>query len=135
MQALRAASLDDLMEVEDFGEKTATSLRHGLDNGPTLIDDVLQYVVVVAPATSGVLTGKTFCFTGGFPQGKEHWQKLVEAAGGKCSSSVSKKVNFVVVGTDAGSKERKADELGIKKLSLAKLRTMLPGGLTCCRLN
>jgi len=127
IDALRVAKIEDLLEIENFGEKTAQTLRQGLDNSVAMIDDVLQHVAVVAPTTGGVLSGQTFVFTGGFPNGKEHWMKLVEGAGGKCSSSVSKKVNFVVVGTDAGSKEQKADELGVKKLTLAELQRMLPG--------
>ena len=127
IDALRAASDADLLEIENFGDKTVETLRAGLDNSKAMIDDVLQHVAVTAPVTGGVLGDLTFVFTGGFPEGKEHWMKLVEQAGGKCSSSVSKKVNFVVVGTDAGSKEQKADELGVKKLTLTELQGMLPG--------
>jgi DNA ligase (NAD+) len=126
IDALRKAKVDDLTDIENFGEKTIQTLLDGLDNHAAVIDDVVKYVEVESPITGGVLAGQTFCFTGGFPNGKEHWMKLVEQAGGKCASSVSKKVNFVVVGADAGSKEQKADELGIKKLSLADLQGMLP---------
>ena len=123
--ALRNASDSDLLEIDNFGQKTVDTLRSGLDNFGSMIDDVLRYVSVAVPASGGLLEGQTFVFTGGFPQGKEHWMKLVEEAGGKCSSSVSKKVNFVVVGSDAGSKEVKADQLGIKKLTFDEMQKML----------
>ncbi len=126
IDALRAAKDDDLLEIDNFGAKTVETLRQGLDNSAVMIDDVLRYVAVSIPTVGGILSGQTFVFTGGFPNGKEHWMELVAQAGGTCSSSVSKKVNFVVVGVDAGSKEQKADELGIKKLTLAELQGMLP---------
>lgn len=125
MDAMRKATEAELLDIDNFGDTTVKTLKAGLDNNAAVIDDVLQYVAVEAPKVGGVLSGQTFVFTGGFPNGKEHWMKLVENAGGKCSSSVSKKINFVVVGSDAGSKEQKADELNVKKLTLSELQGML----------
>ncbi len=68
------------------------------------------------------LAGKTFVLTGTLPTLKRsEAKKLIETAGGKVSSSVSSKTDYVVVGNDAGSKLEKAQQLGIVQLSEAQL--------------
>lgn len=72
------------------------------------------------------LSGKTFVITGTLPTLKRDEAKvLIQKAGGKISSSVSSKTDYVVVGEDAGSKLEKARELGITQLSEAELRSLL----------
>jgi DNA ligase (NAD+) len=122
--AIRKASVKDLSEVDGIGEKSAEVINLFFEENSGLLDRLLKHVELELPKT-GKLSQFTFCFTGGFDQGKSHWEKAVENLGGKVSSSVSKKVNYVVVGTDAGSKEQKADDLGIKKLTLDDLKKML----------
>jgi DNA ligase (NAD+) len=122
--AIRKASTDDLSEVDGIGEKSAEGIVDFFKHNADLVDRLLKHIELELPKT-GKLSQSTFCFTGGFPEGKAYWEKKVEDLGGKVSSSVSKKINYVVVGTDAGSKERKADELGIKKLSLDDLKKIL----------
>ena len=75
---------------------------------------------------SGLLTGKTFALTGTLPTLKRDEAKsLIQNAGGKVTSSVSSKTDFVVVGKDAGSKLEKAKNLGVKHLSERELLDML----------
>ena len=121
---IRTATVQQLEDVEEVGEKTAQILYDWFRRHGGLVNDLLRHVEPVLPKT-GKLTGKTFVFTGGFPEGKDHWQKAVEDLGGKCGGSVSKKTDYVVVGTDAGSKQQKAQELGIPQLSLDDLKRML----------
>jgi len=72
------------------------------------------------------IIGKVFVLTGTLPGLKrEQAKELIENAGGKVSSSVSKKTDFVLAGADAGSKLKKAEELGIKILSEDEFRKML----------
>ena len=72
------------------------------------------------------IIGKVFVLTGTLPGLKrEQAKELIENAGGKVSSSVSKKTDFVLAGADAGSKLKKAEELGIKILSADEFRKML----------
>lgn len=124
LDRIRAASVDQLTEVPDVGLATAGEVYYFFkENGP-LVDELLKHVEP-EPEKQGSLTGKTFCFTGGFPNGKQHWEKEVEDRGGKVTSSVSKKVDIVVVGTDAGSKEQKAKDLGITMIDLDGLKQML----------
>jgi len=83
--------------------------------------------VVKAPLgpASGIFVGKTFVLTGTLPtMTREEATAKIEAAGGRVSGSVSKKTDFVVAGTEAGSKLTKAQELGVKILDEAEFRAM-----------
>ena len=85
---------------------------------------MLEFVEAEAPKT-GSLTGVTFCFSGGFEEGKRHWEEAVEKRGGKCTGSVSKKTNYLVAGPGSGSKSAKAEKLGIPIIDVAELEEML----------
>lgn len=78
-----------------------------------------------AAATPKPLLGKTFVITGTLPTlSRDQAKDMVEAAGGKVAGSVSKKTDYVVAGTDAGSKLIKAQELGVAVIDEAHLLTL-----------
>ena len=123
LDALMAASLDELTEVPDVGAVTAQSI-HGWFAQPQaqhMIRRLREAGVnfesrrVVSDAR---FAGMTFVLTGALSKfTREEATEKIELLGGKASGSVSKKTSFVVVGENAGSKERKARELGIPILS------------------
>ena len=120
------ANVDVLVSIPDVGEKTAKSIVKYLAEHSVDLDTLMQFVEIEKPS-EGNLSGKQFVFTGGFLGGKKKWQEIVQSQGGKIGSSVSKKTDFVVVGTDAGSKEAKAKSLGIPMLSLEELEKIING--------
>ena len=86
----------------------------------------ISFEPVKKSRASTPLSGKTFVLTGGLSSlTREEAKNLIAAAGGKVSSSVSKKTDFVVVGAEPGSKLDKARELGIKILSEEEFTEML----------
>jgi DNA ligase (NAD+) len=75
---------------------------------------------------SDKLAGKTFVFTGTLTnRTREEAEAIVQQHGGKVSGSVSKKTNYVVVGTDPGSKYDKAKELGVTILSESEFEKLV----------
>jgi DNA ligase (NAD+) len=75
---------------------------------------------------TGPFVGKTFVLTGALPNlTREQATKLVEGAGGKVASSVSKKTDYVVAGESPGTKLARAQELGVAVLDEAGLRALL----------
>jgi DNA ligase (NAD+) len=121
----------DLMEVEGIGPEVAASVHQffGDKKNRESIDRLRKAGVrVIEPKAKekGKLAGKTFVFTGalkGFERDKA--RNLVESLGGMTASTVSKKVDFVVVGEDPGSKFDKGKELGIKTLTEEEFKKMV----------
>ncbi|MPN32233.1 DNA ligase [bioreactor metagenome] len=131
LAALRGADLEALVGVPDIGEITARSLLDWLSSpqGVDLMDALAEAGVNTLSTLEpqgDALMGKTFVLTGELSSlsRKEAGEKI-EALGGKVSSSVSKKTDFVVAGEAAGSKLKKAQELGIALLDEAEFLQLL----------
>ena len=133
LDALLAASEDDLLHVPDVGPIVAHSIHRFLaepHNRQVLAD--LQAAGVHWPQGPGepqhaqALAGLTVVITGTLPTlGRDAAKALLEAAGAKVAGSVSKKTSFVVAGADAGSKLAKAQELGVPVLDEAAMLARL----------
>jgi len=89
-----------------------------------MIENLLEHVELELPKT-GKLSGKSFCFSGGFEGGKRKWELLVEDEGGVIKSSVGKTTTYLVEGDNAGSKVAKANSLGVEILTIDNLEGML----------
>ncbi|MEO0409184.1 MAG: BRCT domain-containing protein, partial [Cyanobacteria bacterium P01_A01_bin.135] len=77
-------------------------------------------------STEGVLKGKTVVITGTLPTlSREEAKAKIQAAGGKVTSAISGKTDYLLVGADAGSKLAKAEKLGVAQLSEAALLNLL----------
>lgn len=116
--ALRAATYNDLVAIDDVGEITANSILGTFADehaGPEI--DLLASLVKPEPEVKvlgGPLAGKTLVATGTFPTlSRTEAKALIEKMGGKTSDSVSKKTFAVIAGEDAGSKLTKARDLEI----------------------
>ena len=123
MDALMSASEEELTEVEDIGAVTAASIASWFrqEQSYHMIERLRQAGVNFESKrtiTDTRFAGKTFVLTGALSKfTREEATEKIELFGGKASGSVSKKTSFVIVGENAGSKERKARELGIPILS------------------
>ncbi len=124
-------SEEDLMEVEGIGPEVAASVHQFFRDkkNKESIDRLRRAGLnVVEPKgrEKGRLAGKTFVFTGTLRSfQRDEARNLVESLGGMTASTVSKKVDFVVVGEDPGSKFDKARELGIKTLKEEEFKKMV----------
>ena len=123
LDALMGASVDQLMQIPDVGEITAMSIREWFSQEQSIkMIERLRNAGVNFSSTRIMndlrFAGKTFVLTGALSKfTRDEATERIESFGGKVSGSVSKKTSFVVVGENAGSKERKARELGITILS------------------
>ena len=130
LDALAAATDDELLRVEGFGEKTAAAVRAWFADPVNrhLVHESQAAGVQPTPpaAASSALSGKTFVLTGTLPTlSREEATAKIEAAGGKVSGSVSKKTHYVVAGEEAGSKLEKAKTLGVAMIDEAELLRLL----------
>ncbi|MEM7313363.1 MAG: helix-hairpin-helix domain-containing protein, partial [Planctomycetota bacterium] len=125
LDKIRAASVEELEAVDDVGEKTAIAIHDYLKDHSSEIDRLLQYVEPEVPKSGGKLDGKKFCFSGGFPEGKKHWEAWVEERGGTCTGSVSKKTDYLVAGPGSGSKSEKAKKLEIPIITTDELQKLV----------
>jgi len=124
---IRSATVEELQQVDDVGEKTAVAIHEYLQQHATDIDRLLEYVEPELPQSGGTLAGQRFCFSGGFPEGKKHWEQLVESLGGVCTGSVSKKTDYLVAGPGSGSKSEKAKQLEIPVIDTDQLQELING--------
>ena len=123
MDALEQATLEELTAVNDVGEITARSILTWLESPQSrhLIARLRQAGVNMTAAEQGSdqrFAGMTFVLTGGLEQfTRDQAAAMIEDRGGKSAGSVSKKTTYVVAGEGAGSKLKKALDLGIHVLT------------------
>lgn len=128
LEKIKAATQEELVEVEGFGEIIAHSISTYFQQEEhlRLLEDALQYLRIRQPekAEEGAespLSGLTFVVTGDLEQfaNRKELQALIEKGGGKVTGSVTKKTNFLINNDihSASSKNKKAAELGIPILS------------------
>src|SRR5579863_4218545 len=133
MDALAAASEDELLGVRDIGKEVAHSIREYFDEPRNLkaVKRLIKILDVKAPAEAegrGALRDKTFVLTGSLESmTREEAERKIMAAGGRVTSSVSRKTDFVVAGAEPGSKLKKAHDLGVRVLDEKGLVSVLAG--------
>jgi DNA ligase (NAD+) len=117
------AQEEDLLTIEEVGPKVAHEILHWLhqevnkNEVQSLIDCGIFFEKLSLSAKSGKLNNQTYLITGTLPVKRDEAQSLIEENGGKIVSSVSKKLNYLIVGEDPGSKVEKAQSLGLRILS------------------
>ena len=123
LENLQQAGIEDLTCVDEIGDITAKSILDWFSNPQSqhLIQRLRDAGVNMTAAEQGQdqrFAGKTFVLTGTLERfTRSEATEMIEARGGKASGSVSKKTTYVVAGEAAGSKLKKAQELGIPVLT------------------
>ena len=129
--ALAAATEEELTAIDDVGAITARCLRQWLESPQS--QDLIARLKAAGVnmecrdlPTGDALSGKTFVLTGTLSAlGRKEAEEAIARLGGKASGSVSKKTSYVVAGEEAGSKLRRAQELGIPVLTETEFLAMI----------
>jgi DNA ligase (NAD+) len=132
MDRIMGASVEELAQVPDVGPVVAASIHtffaqpHNREVIEQLRACGITWEEGEARVISGPMVGKTVVLTGTLPTlSRDEAKEMLEAAGAKVTGSVSKKTDFVVAGTEAGTKLTKAQGLGITILDESGLLSML----------
>ena len=122
-------SLEDLMSIESFAEKSATDFMTSLKDKIPLIDELIDcgFEFSVEETRHTKISGQKICITGALTEKRNVIEDLIRAGGGIIVSSVSKNTNLLVTNeTDpTSSKFKKALELKLKIISEAELMKLL----------
>ncbi|MBK8093782.1 MAG: NAD-dependent DNA ligase LigA [Verrucomicrobiaceae bacterium] len=131
LDAIAAASIQELQSCPDIGEVVAVSL-HAWFRDPDnlsllqrLRDAGLNFTQKAVQAASDRLAGTTWVITGTLSQERETIADTIRSHGGKVSGSVSGKTTYLLAGEEAGSKLDKATKLGVKIITEADFRSMI----------
>jgi DNA ligase (NAD+) len=136
LEPIVRASSEELEAVEGVGPTIAESVSRFFadEENRAEVARLRELGVRFAPVKQvlsnqeGTLSGKTFVLTGTLPDlTREQAKARIEAAGGRVTSSVSKKTSYLVAGDDPGSKLRKAKELGVEILDAGAFEKLLLG--------
>jgi DNA ligase (NAD+) len=134
IDALLAATPEEILATQGVGPKMADTIHEQLadERMRALIEDLraqgVSFELEGPPPGEGPLAGKTFVLTGTLPDlTREQASERIVSAGGRVTSSVSKKTDYVVAGENAGSKLAKAETLGVAVLDEPGLLELLDG--------
>ena len=135
IDAVSGADKEMLLSVQDIGEISAEGIYNFFhDEGNMILLARLKklglnFAREENEVQGSALSGLTFCITGTLEgMSRSEAEALIESNGGKPVSSVSKKTSYLLMGADAGSKERKARELGVPIISLDELKDLIAKG-------
>jgi DNA ligase (NAD+) len=134
LEAIKRASREEIAALYGVGDVVADSVVAWFANPlhqKTLAELMVQLTIEqqdVAPSVV-VLQGKTFVLTGTLAtMSRDEAKDMIRTLGGTVSSSVSKKTDYVVVGTEPGSKATEAEKLGVPMLTEADFKKMISNG-------
>jgi len=122
------ASEDDLLAIDGFGEEMVKSYLEFVSVNRDKVLRLLKFLTLEMPEDiikQTPFTGKTVVLTGTMSRPREEIKEMLENMGAKVTNSVSRKTDFVIYGTDAGSKLKKAEQLGVATLTEDEMQELL----------
>ena len=130
LENLKRATKEELLKIDGIGEEIAESVVSFFKEEKNLktIEKLLSYGVHFVDENKeekSKIAGKSFVFTGTLSKPREYFKELVEKKGGIVRNSVSKNLDYLVVGENPGSKLRKAEQLGVKIIGEKELMELL----------
>lgn len=133
LEDLYYVKMQKLIQIPQIGEKTARTIEQFFNNEENIkaIEELKRLGLTIEnPDYMGKektlpLKGLTFVITGTLPKPRHEVQEMIEKAGGKVSSSVSRATNYLIVGEEPGSKLAKARQLGVKTISYEEFLKLL----------
>jgi DNA ligase (NAD+) len=131
LDAVMKASAEELQEVNEVGPRIAESISEFFsdEHNRQLVNDLRKAGLTLTgqkKEKGTKLAGKTFVLTGTLARySRDDAKKMIEDAGGRVSGSVSKKTDYVVAGSDAGSKLDKARELGVAVIGEEEMESLV----------
>ncbi len=131
IEKIMKADKSDFLEIDEIGPEIAKNISNFFDEKKNIkeIKDLKKQGLEIKPQQSGGrLEGKRFVFTGALDDyTRSEAKELVEKEGGEASSSVSEKIDYVVVGDEPGSKLDEAKELDLKIIKEQKFKKLISG--------
>jgi DNA ligase (NAD+) len=136
IKILHETSYDELEKIDEIGPVIAESLKEFLDRDTNRqeIDRLLKREILMEeqgdpPESGGPFEGQQFVLTGTLTRfTREEAKEKIQSLGGRVTATISKKTDYVVAGTSAGSKLEKAQQLGIPVLDEEALQKLMEGG-------
>ena len=125
---LRSASFEDLMQLDSIGEVVAKNIIEFFKDDPIGIDELLAQIEIENYIASGDshLDGIKIVITGSFSEfSRDELKDIIKSKGGIPSSSISTNTNYLLYGEKAGSKYKKAIELGVELIDETKIKNFL----------
>ncbi len=129
LENLKKATREDLLSIDGIGEEISDSVVSFFSESRNIetIDKLLSYGIHFenGKKEQSKVSGKSFVFTGTLAKPREHFKELVEKKGGIVRNSVSKNLDYLVVGENPGSKLSKAKKFGVKIINEEELLKLL----------
>lgn len=133
LEDLYYVKMQKLIQIPQIGEKTARTIEQFFNNEENIkaIEELKRLGLTIEnpdymeKEKTLPLKGLTFVITGTLPKPRHEVQEMIEKAGGKVSSSVSRATNYLIVGEEPGSKLAKARQLGVKTISYEEFLKLL----------
>jgi DNA ligase (NAD+) len=123
-----SSEIKDFISIPGIADITAGNIVKGIEDNRDLIENLRKHIEIIdiqPKKVGGCLNGKSFLITGTLSKPRNYFEKLVVDNGGILKSSVSKSLDYLIVGDDAGSKLDKAKKAGVTTINEIELINMI----------